>query len=217
MVMSTAAHLSELHSPEESAILHSMGESATVSRRERTADAIHDAALALTDERGFDGWTMDQLAETVGVSRRTLFNHVPGKTDAILGPEHEPDEELFATFLAGGPTGDLLADIRGLVVTMTESKSGDRSKLARMRRVFRSDPRLMHAAHSRFERATARFAELIRQREGTDFPTARARLVVRVIVTVFDSALDDYLAHPAGASFADHFTRTYDDLVDLFH
>lgn len=191
-----------------------MAESATTSRAQRTAEAIHHAALELTDRHGFDGWTMDQLAESVGVSRRTLFNHVPGKMDAILGPEKEPDPELFATFIAGGPTGSLLPDLRALALTMLESKRPARTELARVRRVLRGDPRVMHAAHARFEEGTARFAEVIRQREGADFPLARARLAVRVVVAIFEIALDDYLDHPTG-SFADHFVTTFDALVDL--
>lgn len=198
--------------------MHYMSESASAvasaSRARRTAEAIHHAALKLTDEHGFDGWTMDTLAEEVGVSRRTLFNHVPGKMDAILGPEKEPDPELFATFVAGGPTGSLLPDLRALALTMLESKQPARTELARVRRVMRSDARVMHATHARFEAGTARFAEVIRQREGSDFPLTRARLAVRVVVVIFEIALDDYLDHPTG-SLADHFADTFDALVDL--
>ncbi|MEX0428551.1 TetR family transcriptional regulator [Nocardioides sp. DS6] len=191
-----------------------MIESATTPRAARTAHAIHHSALALTDEHGFDGWTMEQLAEAVGVSRRTLFNHVASKMAAILGPEKQPDPDHIATFVAGGPTGQLVADLRALALTMLEDRPADRAELARVRRVLRSDPRVMHAAHARFEEGTARFAEVIRQREGAAFPMARAQLAVRVMVVVFEMALDDYLDHPHG-SLADAFTRTFDALVDL--
>ena len=40
----------------------------------------------LADDRGFDGFTMDELAAAAAVSRRTLFNHVSGKLEAVLGP-----------------------------------------------------------------------------------------------------------------------------------
>jgi AcrR family transcriptional regulator len=208
-----ASSRTELHSHASSARLHYVIESAS-DRRERTAQAIHLASVSLTDERGFDGWTMDQLAEEVGVSRRTLFNHVPGKMDAILGPEADPDPELVAAFRAGGPTGDLLADVRDLVLSLVETKPSDRATLARVRRVLRSDPRITHAAQTRFEHGTARFADLIRQREGDDFPASRARLLLRVLVTVFEIALDDYLDDHTGA-LADHFTAQLDDLVAL--
>ena len=36
-------------------------------------------------EHGLDGFTMEQLAERVGVSRRTLFYYFPAKDDAVLG------------------------------------------------------------------------------------------------------------------------------------
>lgn len=191
-----------------------MVQSATLGRHARTAEAIHQGALRLTDEHGFDGWTMDQLAELIGVSRRTLFNHVPSKMAAILGPEKEPEPGFAAAFVAGGPSGHLVTDLRTLALTLLESKQPERTQLARVRRVLRGDPRVMHAAHARFQGGAVRFAEVIREREGDDFPMSRARLAVRVVVAVFEIALDDYLDHPTG-SFADHFARTFDELIDL--
>ena len=82
-----------------------MSESAIDLKRQLVADAITRCAQQLADEHGLDGFTMDQLAECAGVSRRTLFNYVPGKLDAVLGSMQEPDPEVFSEFLAGGPTG----------------------------------------------------------------------------------------------------------------
>ena len=58
-------------------------------RRAETARRIRWAALELTREKTFDGWTMDELAERAEVSRRTLFNYFDSKADVVLGPEHD--------------------------------------------------------------------------------------------------------------------------------
>ncbi|OLT09917.1 hypothetical protein BJF77_09060 [Kocuria sp. CNJ-770] len=45
--------------------------------------AIIDAAAALAEERGLGRFTVEDLAERAGVSRRTIFNHFASVDDAV--------------------------------------------------------------------------------------------------------------------------------------
>ena len=54
-------------------------------KRWETSRRITLCAQRLTDAHGIDGFTMDELADAAEVSRRTLFNYFPSKTDAVLG------------------------------------------------------------------------------------------------------------------------------------
>ena len=83
-----------------------------------TADAHR-----LTDDRGLDGFTIDDLAAAAEVSRRTLFNYYPCKVDAVLGPAPDLDDEVWATFVAGGPGGDLVEDLIVLSRPLLEAKT----------------------------------------------------------------------------------------------
>lgn len=56
--------------------------------------AIESAAFGLFAERGFDETTVDDIAEAVGIGRRTLFRYFPSKFDIPWG---EFDQSL-ATF-----------------------------------------------------------------------------------------------------------------------
>lgn len=47
--------------------------------------AIERAAFQLFDRQGFEDTTMDQIAEAVGVGRRTLFRYFPSKNDIPWG------------------------------------------------------------------------------------------------------------------------------------
>ncbi|HYF72879.1 MAG TPA: TetR family transcriptional regulator, partial [Nocardioides sp.] len=77
-------------------------------QKRETELRIHRRALELTDERGLDGWTMDDLAAVSDVSRRTLFNYFPGKVDAVLGGTPELPADALEVFHGGGPTGRLV-------------------------------------------------------------------------------------------------------------
>lgn len=191
-----------------------MTKSASSSRRQRTLQAIARTALRLADEHGLDGFTMDQLAEEVGVSRRTLFNYVPSKMDAVLGPEPELDEDLVAAFLAGGPSGHLLRDLHTVTRAFLEASTADSDDLGRFRRLMHGDARVMQAAHQRFEGSIDEKVAFLRQREGADFPEERARLALALIVVVFDQALTAFL-NDTDRPLPDHFDRIFDQLTQL--
>jgi AcrR family transcriptional regulator len=188
--------------------MHSMEESATLRERRRseTEHRITVCAQRLTDERGLDGFTMDELAETAEVSRRTLFNYFPSKIDAVLGNPPEVPPDVLATFYAGGPHGHLVDDLGELALVLLSSKVLDRQEMERGRRIVVTTPRLIVAAHERFEALAGEFVEMILAREGQDFGAERARLLVRLFVALFDGCLptdagDD---RPLGEVFLDH-------------
>lgn len=73
-------------------------------QRERMRARLLDAALRLFAERGFDGTTIDQIAEEADVARQTVLNHYPLKRDFILAWGQARRDRLMQ--LSGGPSGD---------------------------------------------------------------------------------------------------------------
>jgi AcrR family transcriptional regulator len=188
----------DLHYPIQSAKLHSVTESAIAARKVGTAHRITVCAQRLADERGFDGFTMDDLAEAAGVSRRTLFNYYPGKVDAALGHAPDVDEDVVQVFRDRGPTGDLVEDIGFLIAHVLEVKGFDRAEAEVARRVVRASPRLHAAAHQRFEAVTAEFTSLLQEREGPGFTAERGRILLTTLIALHDLVLDQVLADLTG-------------------
>ena len=52
-------------------------------KKHQVRQALVDAAIRLFDERGIDATSVDDIADAVGMSRATFFNHFPYK-EAIL-------------------------------------------------------------------------------------------------------------------------------------
>ncbi len=194
--------------------MHSVTESANDERRRRTARSISRCARKLAIEHGMDGFTMDDLAECTGVSRRTLFNYVPGKVDAVLGAGEEPDPELVETFLSGGPTGHLMTDVKELVRVLLEADGVDPAEVAEVRTLLRSDPRLFTAVHDSFADIMARLSEGIAMREGSAVDPLTVRLTAVLTISLFDIALDASL-EDTDQSLADHYDRVFDAAVGL--
>lgn len=53
-------------------------------KKQRTRQAISDAAIRLFVERGFDAVSVAEVAAAAEVSKPTLFNYFPTKEDLVL-------------------------------------------------------------------------------------------------------------------------------------
>jgi AcrR family transcriptional regulator len=193
--------------------MHSMTE-LCISRREakrlETAHRLQACAVRLTLDRGFDGWTMDDLAVAADVSRRTVFNYFAGKAEVVLGPEIDVDPALTETFIAGGPTGNLFDDLVLMAHEVTSEKRTGDLDIAALREAIMSDPGLLALVHGRFESAAEHLGDALRQREGDDYPDSRIRLMLRLLITCFDDALDRTALDP-DLTFNEHFDATVAD------
>lgn len=89
-----------------------------VRKKERTRRAIFEAAMALSERRGFDAVTLDQICREADVARATFFLHFPGKA-ALLS---ELDRRLAAelTERLAEPRGAAVAELRELVEWLGE-------------------------------------------------------------------------------------------------
>ncbi|MBS1672524.1 MAG: TetR/AcrR family transcriptional regulator [Actinobacteria bacterium] len=84
-------------------------------KKQQTRQALHEAALALVEEQGLDGTTIEQICQTVDVSPRTFFNYFPSKAAAALNlPESGADADVEARFTAArGELVPALCDVVG--------------------------------------------------------------------------------------------------------
>jgi AcrR family transcriptional regulator len=195
----------------------------TDDRQRATARRVVAGAQQLTLERGLDGWTMDELASVVGVSRRTLFNHVPGKVEAVLALplRHAKDDPATCAaldeFRRGGPSGRLLDDVIHLGAAIVAFPDEiDPELLRTTRAVLAREPRVARAEHEHFERAAADMTALVLQREGADFGADRARLAVRLLLTIFDASIEQLLEPGESRTLAQLFAAHLDAAARLF-
>src|SRR6478735_12637303 len=98
--------------------MHFVNNSAPTLRDRRAAETslgLRTEARRLTAERGFAGFTIEELCSEVGVSRRTFFNYYASKENAVLGfAVHSDNAELAEAFVAGN--GTLLDDFTELLI-----------------------------------------------------------------------------------------------------
>jgi AcrR family transcriptional regulator len=71
-------------------------------RRRRVREALTAAAIDLFQSQGYEETTVDEIAASAGVGRRTFFRYFPSKEDVIF-PDHEARLLRVAEVFANAP------------------------------------------------------------------------------------------------------------------
>ena len=162
-------------------------------------------ARRATVEHGLHGFTLEQLCATVGVSRRTFFNHFASKEDVVLGIELHADVEAVERYAAGGivPSDlDPLDSIVALAIDQFHRVGIDRADEALVRRVFEREPALVVKFLSATDVQLARVTDAVRQRFGwDDTDDRRARLVTEAAAGLLKVTAETYFGDTTSPAF----------------
>jgi AcrR family transcriptional regulator len=145
---------------------------APASRRERkknaTREAIHEAALSLTEELGLAGVTVEAIAERADVAPRTFFNHFPSKVHAVLGKD--PDRAgRIRQALESRPAGEApLTSLRHVLLEDFLPTETTVEGLLRRFRVVHSEAMLLSTLHAEFEEIERVMVAAIAARSGLE-------------------------------------------------
>lgn len=170
---------------EETAGLREPAPSGLRERKKRARrEALVDATHRLAAEHGLENVTVEAISAEVGISVRTFFNYFETKDDAVLGlGQWALDPGASEVFAAGGPTGDLLADLQVLVGSILEHPPLGPDRMARAFALAQQHPELLVRAYVQIHSQHEAVADLARRR----------------LHAVPDGAPDDALVHVVGA------------------
>ncbi|SCX54056.1 transcriptional regulator, TetR family [Klenkia marina] len=169
-------------------------------RRQRTREAIVDAAAALFAERGFDHVSVLEIAQRAGVVEKTVFNHFPVKEGLVF----EADPPMQAALLDAvrrRPAGESVAAAAGTFIVAACSRLGDPAAapaVAEMARVVRGSRTLQVREREILGQLTDALAEQItletRATPGELEPWLAAHAVLGLYQSLLELARDRVLA-----------------------
>ncbi|WP_218028318.1 TetR/AcrR family transcriptional regulator [Nocardia yamanashiensis] len=165
-------------------------------KKQRTRQALIDTALDLFTDRGFDHTTLDELCDTVEVSKRTFFRTFTSKEDVAMAPLQDL-WTVFLTELADRPTepGPLLLTLQDTLLAAVEKMPTDgwADRAARSHHLARTTPAMgahnLQFCDTTIQQALAILAERFDLDPTTD---PRPRLILDILIAAFHRALDTW-------------------------
>lgn len=159
---------------------------ALAARKKRTTVALIREARRLTALVGLGGFTVDEVCEAVGISRRTFFNYFSSKDDAVIGiplgsPVPGGAEEFFASAERGVSLPDAMVTL--ILATFGDLETPELGPGMVIETVFET-PQLLRRVQVHIDERVAEVADLIVTREGLPAGDPGAKLASMVFSNV---------------------------------
>jgi AcrR family transcriptional regulator len=170
----------------------------TVGLRERNKlrrrERITDAALRLFAERGFDGVTIDEIADAADVSRRTFFRYFARKEDVIIAWKEQMADQLRAALAERPDEEQPLDAVHGALATVTAGYAERPELTLGLMRLFEGGPTLRVDAD--YEDWDEVLADGIARRLGVDAARdSTPRLIATVGFAVLTATIETWAAN----------------------
>ena len=167
-------------------------------KRRETLQRIRDAAARLVDTHGYDNVTVDDICHTAGISRRTFFNYVDSKDEAILGSFPFTFTAEALDHIRDTPSENVLELVIRSIVVEPGKFDGPAAKCRR--ELLEHNPGLMHAEATRRRGFLTELGRAIYD-HFERFPGDRRHAgsledEAHFIVVLFQGAVSRYLWHP---------------------
>jgi len=111
-------------------------------KKARTREALQEAATALFSRQGFDGTTVEEIAEACEVSPRTFFRYFPTKEDVLFADAAARRERLLAVIAERPADEAAFVALRAAMRTLTADYRDDRDALVTRSRIVAESPHL---------------------------------------------------------------------------
>jgi AcrR family transcriptional regulator len=159
-------------------------------KKAKTRRALEDAALALFIRHGFDGTTVEQIADACDVSPRTFFRYFSTKEDALFGDSREK-LETFIDALEARPGGEApLRSMRAAALTLMQTHEARRERLKARAQIVAATPLLRaHGSERQADWNQAAIEVLTGRSSGTIADEGQTPLVIRLVVVASTAAI----------------------------
>jgi AcrR family transcriptional regulator len=151
-------------------------------KKRATRQALHDAALRLTLERGLDHLTVEEISAAAGVSPRTFFNYFPGKEQAIVGDDlFVSDAGQVAKIMSTAPS--VLDGLQAIALSLATDATTRREQVQQRWQVITRYPALITRMFARLEEFTTILASVVAARVGSAPDDAYPQLMAAMTTT----------------------------------
>lgn len=180
-------------------------------KKQRTRRTIEQVALDLFEEDGFDGTTIELIANAADIAPRTFFHYFASKEDVILG-DYATRLDRIVTALKARPAGEApWPALRAAFMTVAADYETEREQLLRRFRIIQATPSI--AARNLQIQATWEDAITETVANWLDLDAAtdlRPRLIAGAALAAMRASLRGWLTDKGQSRLPDHIAYCFD-------
>jgi AcrR family transcriptional regulator len=169
-------------------------------KKARTREALQEAAMDLFSRQGFDGTTVEEIADACDVSPRTFFRYFPTKEDVLFGDADARRERLLAVLADQPPDAPPFVALAAAMRALALDYRHDRAALVARSKVMERSPQLQAYKAEHQHGWEAAVVEALERRPITDASVTREelQLLTAVATAAMRVSLDTWITGTSG-------------------
>lgn len=162
-------------------------------RREQSRTALVESALRLMAKRGFDGVSVEEIAEDAGVSRRTFFRYFETKESVLFDRRRSQLAAFEAALASASPDAAPFEVIEAALLELGREYQRDRERILKERALFMTSRDLGASDHQLdrdFEEAIVK--AIVRTTGSSKLAVRNARYFAAAAIAVLRVAITEW-------------------------
>lgn len=162
-------------------------------RREQSRIALVEAALRLMAKKGYDGVSVEEIADHAGVSRRTFFRYFETKESVLLDRRRSQLATFETALAAASPDDSPFRVIESALLDLGREYQADRERILKERALFMSSRDLGardHQIDREFEEAIVK--AIVRATGASKVSVRNARYFAAATIAVLRVAITEW-------------------------
>jgi AcrR family transcriptional regulator len=172
---------------------------------------LHEAALELYAQRGFENTTVAEIAKRAGLTERTFFRHFADKREVLFAAAGALQEALVST-VANAPASLAPLDVVAAGLEAVGAELPDRETARQRQTIIAANPELRERDLIKSASLSAALAEALRARGLRD---PAAALTAEVGIAVFRVASERWIDDTNDRAFPELIRESLDELEAL--
>lgn len=147
-------------------------------KRQRTRALLIDCALAVAEERGFIGASLDEIAARAGMSKGAIYSNFGSKADLMYAAVEGRGLTLQPDYVTGGTLADQLAAVAEALIRALPRAGGLQRLQSEFQAYLSTEPQLRHRVGEVYRAAFARLEAAIAEAYGAELAVAPRTVVL---------------------------------------
>jgi AcrR family transcriptional regulator len=187
-------------------------------KKQRTREALIDAAFRLFQQKGFDATTVEEIADEVDVSSRTFFRYFASKEDVVLTFQEEQFTTMLEALAARPASEPVMTALRNAAVSVLRAcEDGeygfDPERFGCIQEMMESSPAVFGRSLEHGQKKQAEVTRVIAERMGVDPATdLRPHVAAGLSNCAFRSAFE---IMGCGVAKTDRFSEALDQVFGV--